>query len=104
MSTDRESLKASLSALDFPVSKEALVEYAEKHGADQDTVRALRAAPLGDYQNVSEVLGSVPLDEGQSSSDKARQRRLNTKDGLAEQHTETPSNPIVEELGENRGS
>lgn len=108
MSTDRETLKASLSGMDFPASKEQIVSYAENHGVDQATVRALRAMPTADYENVAEVQRSVPMDkgteEGQSDSDKAQQQRQDTKAGLAEHQTRTPDNPIVEELGENRGS
>ena len=108
MGTDRETLKASLSGVDFPASKEQLVSYAENNGVDESTVRSIRAIPLADYENVSEVVRAVPMEkgaeEGQSSSDKAQQQRQDTKDRLAEHQTETPSNPIVEELGENRGS
>ncbi len=108
MSTDRPNLQATLSAADFPASKEQLVSFAENHGADQGTLQALRAMPRADYENFEEVARSVPMDkateEGQSSSDKAQQARQDTKAGLAEHQTEVPSNPIVEELGENRGS
>lgn len=108
MTTTRETLKASLSGVDFPAGKEQLVEYAQNHGVDQETVRALRAMPPADYDNVTEVLRSVPLargpEEGQSDADKARQARQPNKSGLAEHQTEAPANPIEEELGENRGS
>ncbi len=108
MSTDRETLKASLSAVDFPASKESLVEYAQNNGVDEATVRALRAMPPADYENMTEVVRSVPLDkgkeEGQSSSDKAQQAGQHTQETLAEHQRRTPDNPIVEELGENRGS
>lgn len=108
MTTDRSHLKASLSAVDFPASKEQLVTYAETTGADEGTLSALRAMPPADYNNLTEVIRSVPLDkgteEGQSSSDKAQQARQTTKDALAEHQTEVPANPIVDELGENRGS
>ncbi|MDR7303205.1 DUF2795 domain-containing protein [Haloactinomyces albus] len=107
MTTDRKAVEATLSAADFPASKEDIVSYAENNGADEATARALRAMPLGDYANVAEVVRSVPLDkgieEGQSDSDKAQQERK-TQSGLAEHETQTPTNPIVEELGENRGS
>jgi hypothetical protein len=108
VSTDHATVKATLSAVDFPASKEQLVSYAENNGADDDTVRALRAMPLGDYDNVTEVVRSVPMDkgaeEGRSSSDKAQQARHNTRPGLAEHQTEVSANPIVDETGENRGS
>ncbi len=107
MTTERDTVKKSLSDVDFPASKEQLVEYAENNGVDEGTVRALRAMPRAEYDNLGEVVSSVPLDrateEGQSDSDKAQQDRQDTS-GLAEHQRRTPSNPIVEELGENRGS
>ncbi|QGK69595.1 DUF2795 domain-containing protein [Allosaccharopolyspora coralli] len=107
MSTDAATVRASLSQLDFPASKEALVEYAENNGADSETVRALRALPLGDYESIGDVTTAVPKDrsvtEGQSDSDKAKQAR-NARDNVAEHEVEVSENPIVEELGENRGS
>lgn len=107
MTIDRDTLKRTLSTVDFPASKEELVAYAENHGVDEDSIRALRALPLGDYENARQAVGAVPVDQeaeqGESSSDKAQQHRHNTQSGLAEHQTETPVNPIVEELGENRG-
>ncbi|GAB2741898.1 hypothetical protein GCM10027174_14260 [Salinifilum aidingensis] len=108
MSTDRASLEAALSEVDFPASKEDLVAHAQNHGADEETVRSLRALPVAEYENLTEIVRSVPLDmaeeEGQSSSDKAQQASRHQHSGLAEHQRETPDNPIVEELGENRGS
>lgn len=108
MVTDRRSLEATLSAVDFPASKEQLVDYAENNGADEATVHALRAMPTAEYANMTEVERSVRLDkateEGQSDSDKAKQDRQHPRDGLAEHDRSVPENPIVEELGENRGS
>ncbi len=108
MSTDAATVQASLSQLDFPASKEALVEYAENNGADEETVRALRALPLGDYGSINDVTTAVPKDaavtDGQSSSDKAKQAKKKGHHDLAEHQVEVPENPIVEELGENRGS
>ncbi|WP_033374756.1 DUF2795 domain-containing protein [Actinopolyspora halophila] len=107
--TDRKSLRASLSSVDFPASKEDLVTHAENNGADEETREALRAMPrASDYANMTEVersvLSDTAADEGQSDADKAEQNTRRTADGLAEHETGTSSNPIVEELGENRGS
>lgn len=108
MSTDRESLKEALSSVDYPASKETLVSHVEAHSAHRDVAQALRAMPPAEYANLDEVVQSVPMDkgaeEGRSSSDKAQQARHNNQSGLAEHQTEVPANPIVEELGENRGS
>lgn len=107
MPTDRDTLKASLSGMDFPASKEDLVEYARNNGVDAATRRALRAVPPATYENIAEVLAAVPLDgeteEGQTDSDKAKQDQQ-SKSGLAEHQRRTAQNPIAEELGENRGS
>ena len=48
---------------DFPADKEALVAHAESRGGAQDSAagRALRAMPLGTYNNISEVRSSVAL-------------------------------------------
>jgi hypothetical protein len=108
MSTDRKTLKAILTNVDFPASKEELVSHADEQDADSATLQALRGMPPANYANLTEVERSVSLDkaseEGQTSSDKAKQARQTTKDALAEHETEVPANPIVEELGENRGS
>lgn len=108
MSTDRDSLKEALSSVDFPASKDDLLTHVERSSTDENVLRALRAMPPAQYANVGEVIQSAPMDkgaeEGQSSSDKAQEARHNSSSGLAEHQTEIPSNPIVEELGENRGS
>ncbi|KEI45594.1 DUF2795 domain-containing protein [Saccharopolyspora rectivirgula] len=107
MSTDRPTLKAALQDADFPASKEQLIEQAEQAGADQETLRALRSIPPADYENYTEVARSVPFsrasEDEESDPEKAKRARAG-KDRLAEHQTETPANPIVEELGENRGS
>ncbi len=108
MATDHKRLADALDGVDYPVSKKQLLAHAEANDADDGTMKALRSMPDTDYASLIEVLRSTPMDagaqEGQSSSDKAQQNRQRTKDGLAERMTETPANPIVEELGENRGS
>ncbi|GAB3549656.1 hypothetical protein J2S53_001767 [Actinopolyspora lacussalsi] len=109
MAVDRAELKTSLSGLDFPASKDRIVEYAENNGADAELLAALRAMPRADeYENLTEVGRSLQLDpasqQGQTDADKADQNTRRTADGLAEHETETTNNPIVEELGENRGS
>lgn len=108
MTTDRGTLKASLSGVDFPISKERLVEFAENNGVDEETLRALRSLPTADYTNLTEVERSIPFnretEEGQSPSDRARQAKGKGKHGVAEHQRETATNPIAEELGENRGS
>ncbi|SDP55144.1 Protein of unknown function [Actinopolyspora xinjiangensis] len=109
MAVDRAKLRASLSGVDFPADKDQLVAHAEANEADEETLAALRAMPRADeYGNLTEVGRSLQLDPaaeaGQTEADKADQNTGRTADGLAEHETETASNPIVEELGYNRGS
>lgn len=80
--TSDERLRAALSEVDYPASKDELVGYAQRAGADEQTVRALRAMPPVDYTNFDEVSGSVPQQHDKSEA----------------------STPIGEEIGENRGS
>ncbi|GAA1766467.1 MULTISPECIES: DUF2795 domain-containing protein [Streptomonospora] len=106
---DTEGLKRILSGLDFPVSKDRIVEYAQEQGADRYLLSALQAMPPADFNEPNEVMRAVPQDElgGQKrdESDRAQQRRHHTKPGVSERAQETgPVNPIEEELGENRGS
>jgi len=63
------------------------VAEATRAGAEEETIRALRAIPQAEYANLNEVVRSVPIDNER-------------EDGPAGE----PVNPIVEELGENRGS
>lgn len=102
--TDAGRGRQALSEADFPSGKEDLVRRATRSGADQDTVRALNAIPPVSYANVGEVLQSVDLGSQRTSAEQAAQRRTHTHPGLAEEEKETPGHPIVDELGENRGS
>ncbi|MBF6329589.1 DUF2795 domain-containing protein [Nocardia transvalensis] len=104
MATDVDSVRQALSDADFPADKDQLVRYATQAGADDDTVRALRAIPPESYANITEVLQSVDLAPDRAPADRAAQRRTHTHPGLAEQEKDVPAGPIVDELGENRGS
>ncbi|WP_156688519.1 DUF2795 domain-containing protein [Mycobacterium sp. Marseille-P9652] len=105
-STTPDRLRRCLDAVDFPASKEDLLDAADRSGCDLETIRALRAIPPETYANVSQVMSSVTLaDGGVGDADKAAARRSHTKPGLAENAKDIgPPSAIVEELGENRGS
>jgi Protein of unknown function (DUF2795) len=62
-STTRDALFAALKGVDFVADKDTLVAAAMSRGADDDTVRALRAAPPALYGGMSEVLRAVRLRE-----------------------------------------
>ncbi len=82
-STTRSRLRQCLNDVDYPADKDALLEAATRNGGDEETVRALRAIPPETYANLGEILASVTI---------------------ADDEPPEPVNPIVEELGENRGS
>lgn len=104
MATDTKRLKAALDNADYPADKQQLIEVAENNGADADTIGALRAIPPESYGGFADVIAATPIASDESASEKAKQHRENTKGGLSETQVATPDNPIVEELGENRGS
>ncbi|WP_219418602.1 DUF2795 domain-containing protein [Pseudonocardia nigra] len=90
--TTREALRAVLVDVDFPASKYQLTEAAGTRGADEDTLRALRAVPPVDYGNMDEVLAAVPLADEASevtAAKKADRRREHTRPGLAEGSKDT---------------
>lgn len=104
---DPERVRPALRELDFPASKERIVAHAEEHGATGEVLAALRALPLADYTNATEVVRSVPaepVEGGQEDNLRAERRRRHTHHGLAEHAKDVARPPIEEELGENRGS
>jgi len=105
-STTRRQLQQCLSDVDFPANKADLLDAAG-NACDDETVRALRAIPPETYANLDQVVASVTIadDHDISDADKAAARRTHTKPGLAETAKDLESrSPIVDELGENRGS
>ncbi|GII62753.1 hypothetical protein Skr01_28380 [Sphaerisporangium krabiense] len=44
-----------LSGVDYPASKDTLLEHAKAHGADQDALKALERLPERDYEGPSGV-------------------------------------------------
>lgn len=105
-STTPSRLRHCLNDVDYPADKDALLAAASRNGCDDETIRTLRAIPLETYANLSEVMASVTLaDDDFTDADKAQAHRIHPKPGLAQSEKDVPPvNPIVEELGENRGS
>jgi hypothetical protein len=105
-STTPSRLRHCLNDVDYPADKDALLDAAARNGCDDETSRALRAIPPEIYANLSEVMASVTLgDDDLSDAEKAEAHRVHTKPGLAQSAKDIqPANPIIEELGENRGS
>ncbi|PXY27342.1 DUF2795 domain-containing protein [Prauserella muralis] len=104
MVTTAERLRAALSTADFPASKEDLVRCAERAEADSGTIGALNAIPPVQYDNLAEVMQSAPFDQGHEPGEVAQRRQEHDKPGLAQQEKDVTGHPIVDELGENRGS
>ncbi|OBH97475.1 hypothetical protein A5678_24390 [Mycobacterium sp. E2733] len=106
-STTPSQLRQCFTNVDFPVSKQDLLDAAGRNGCDDDTIRALRGIPPETYNNAAQVAASVSItdDRDVEERDRAAARRSHTKPGLAENAKDIPvQSPIVDELGENRGS
>jgi hypothetical protein len=96
-----DEIRSVLNDLDFPASKEQVVEHARRRitpggGAE----RALAALPLGEYANVGEVLRSVPADPapGRTDSERMAEHRQHRKPLLAEHMRDRELPPVEEEL------
>ncbi|NYI06030.1 DUF2795 domain-containing protein [Allostreptomyces psammosilenae] len=79
--TGIDRLRAVLDDVDFPLSKQRLVEHAERKGADEDVLGAIRALPLADYDNVDEVVRSVPRQEAAEEGQTESQRHARGQHG-----------------------
>lgn len=58
----RDHLKECLDEIDFPASRDDLLDAAIRKG-DPTAVQALRAIPVADYSNLAEVFGAVKFAE-----------------------------------------
>ncbi|HEX2313879.1 MAG TPA: DUF2795 domain-containing protein [Thermomonospora sp.] len=94
---DTGQIKELLNDLDFPAAKDRILDHARRRGARPDAARALSALPPADYDNVQEVLRSVPLDPApdRSETERAGQRR-HARPGLAEHERVGGEPPPVE--------
>lgn len=104
-----DQVRQARDGLDYPASKDAVVDYASNHQAPEDVAKLLRALPVAIYKNRQDVLAAAPFDqgvvgEGQDTEDRMNERRHHTHSGLAEHEKQAPQSPIEEGLGYNRGS
>lgn len=53
--TNPIELQKCLKGMDYPASKDALVDHAKKHGAKKDTIDALSAMPGKEYDSPAAV-------------------------------------------------
>lgn len=110
--TTLENVREAIDGLDYPASKDAVVEHATQQGAGEKVLGLVRALPVAIYTNREEVLAAIPFHPGsgdedrdtQDMEDKANERRRHTHPGLAEHEKQTPRSPIEDGLGYNRGS
>lgn len=104
-----DRVRDALEGLDYPASKDAVVEHATSLDTDEDTLKLLRGLPVAIYENRKDVLAAVPFDqgvvgEGQDTEDRMKERRHHTHSDLAEHEKSVSQSPIEEGLGYNRGS
>ncbi len=71
----RDEVRVHLDDVDFPADKDRIVEVAERSGAPEDVVKALRAMPPVEYANRGEVLQSARTEEPQDLRRAAAQTR-----------------------------
>lgn len=75
-----------LTTADFPATKDALVQDAQRNGAPDDVVRALRAMPPVEYASKAEVERSAlrtEVEPEQSTAHEAQQERENSSSRVA---------------------
>jgi hypothetical protein len=81
-----EKVRPYLSTVDFPADRDGIVREAQRQGAPDIVLKALRAMPPEVYRNASEVLSSAGTDLAPelSARDKARQQRDKAHQRVAE--------------------
>jgi hypothetical protein len=79
-----ETVEAALVDVDYPATKDELVEAAARNGADEEALRALRAMPPVDYRNRQEVLQSVDVHPADGAGVNPGARRAHTHRGVAQ--------------------
>jgi hypothetical protein len=92
-----------LEALDYPATKDEIVAEAEREGAPEEVVKALRGMPPVTYANKNEVYRSAKTDIADlSAAEKAERARDKTHQRIAEHerafpHPGEPHTPAHEE-------
>lgn len=101
--TSAREVVDALKDVDFPATKEELVEAARRTGgASKEVVAALRAIPPDEYANKDEVARSVRVDPasdlGLSPAQRAEQAHKGGRPGQSQHLRGVPKPPIQEEL------
>lgn len=106
--TDARQILDTLEDVDYPAGKDELLAAAERGGASEEVLTALRGIPAEQYANRDEVAHSVRTepdsDLGHSPGQRDEQARKGGKHGLSQHLRDAEKPPIERELGENRGS
>jgi hypothetical protein len=91
-----DTVLSYLADVDYPADKDTLLAAAERAGAPDAVLRAIRAIPPVDYRSRAEVARSVRVDpaSGRTPGRAAEQARTDTPPGLAE-HLRDPQQDRV---------
>ncbi|MFD7708693.1 DUF2795 domain-containing protein [Streptomyces sp. NPDC059785] len=101
--TSAREVVDALEDVDFPASRDELVEAARRSGGGSaEVVAALRAIPPDEYANREEVARSVRVDPasdlGLSPAQRAEQARKGGRPGQSQHLRDAPKPPVQEEL------
>ncbi|MEV6182419.1 DUF2795 domain-containing protein [Streptomyces sp. NPDC052016] len=101
-STSARDVVDAIKDVDFPAGKEELIQAADRAGASQEVVKALRGIPPEQYANREEVARSVRVapdsDLDLSPAQRAEQAREGGRPGQSQHLREVPRPPVEEEL------
>jgi hypothetical protein len=73
-----------LGAVDFPATRDEIVQEAARQGAPEEVLKALRRMPPVDYRSRAEVLRSAAVKEEVSPAEHAARARDRTHQRIAE--------------------
>jgi hypothetical protein len=79
-----------LGSVDFPATRDEIVQEVARQGAPEDVLKALRRMPPVDYRNRAEVLRSAAVKEDLTPSEHAARARDHTHQRIAEPLREPP--------------
>ncbi|MFD0688574.1 DUF2795 domain-containing protein [Actinomadura fibrosa] len=102
---DTWQVEKLLGDLAFPASKQDIAEHAHRRAPGTQAERALASLPLGTYDNVAEVVRSVPIDPDpdRGTAERVYQRHHHERQGLAEHMRESERPPVQDELERGEG-
>ncbi|WP_432548420.1 DUF2795 domain-containing protein [Kineococcus sp. SYSU DK004] len=92
-----DEVLAGVRDVDYPAGKEDLLRAAERSGAGEDVLRALRALPTEEYANAEEVSRSVATDEPRDARTAGEQARGQSTSRIAASERDVPEDPLAGE-------